>query len=346
MNNSKVSIIIPVYNAENYLQKCLASLFAQTLADIEIIAVDDGSKDDSYQLLKTMAQKDNRLHFFQIENSGPGVARQYGLDHANGQYILFCDADDYYMPTMCEKMVSEIERTNSDWGICDFTLQGNEQPSKMTTFSATYTPQTIPSSGKVLWCHIFKKEIIDKFNIRFPAAFYGEDIAFISKYVYVTRTYFSLAEKLYVHTDNDTSLMGTVATGGNVKKLINSLAAHFDVANFLQQNSLWETYYPHLYTNIERALIFIVPRLAPADFNELFSMMSVFLKDKSVTPNFELLSAIKNNQPKRLIMLAKTTSITRTRRIKILGISMFKIKNFEHQQKVYFFGFPVCKRTF
>ena len=346
MNNPKVSIIIPVYNAEKYLKKCISSLLEQTLSEIEILAVDDGSADGSYVLLQTLAEKDHRIHPFHIENSGPGVARQYALDHASGQYILFCDADDYYMPTMCERMVSEIERTNSDWGICDFILEGNDHPSSMATFSARYTEHNIPSSGKVLWCHIFKKDILDNYNIRFPASFYGEDIAFISKYVYVSRSYFSLAEKLYVHTDNDSSLMGTVASGGNVKKLINSMAAHFDVANFLQQHNLWALHSPHLYTNMERALIFIVPRLAPADFNELFAMMAVFLKDKAVTPNFELLSAIKNNQPQKLQKYARTTSLERTRRVKLFGLTLVKIKNLEHAQKVYFLGLTIRKRSF
>ena len=96
MNNPKISVIIPVYNVEKYLSECLDSVISQTLKDIEIICVNDGSTDNSLQILKEYASKDTRIKIIDKENEGQGYARKVGLDVANGEYILFCDSDYYY----------------------------------------------------------------------------------------------------------------------------------------------------------------------------------------------------------------------------------------------------------
>ena len=92
----KVSVIIPVYNTEKYLRECLDRVISQTLADIEIICVDDGSTDSSLEILKEYAQKDKRIKILQQENKGAGAARNFGLKKAKGEYVAFMDADDKY----------------------------------------------------------------------------------------------------------------------------------------------------------------------------------------------------------------------------------------------------------
>ena len=101
----KISIIIPVYNTEKYLHECLDSVINQTLKDIEIICIDDGSADNSYQVLQGYADKDSRFVILQQENKGAGRARNNGLKNATGEFVAFLDSDDYYADnTVLEKL--------------------------------------------------------------------------------------------------------------------------------------------------------------------------------------------------------------------------------------------------
>ena len=111
-----VSVIIAVYNAEKFLGQCLDSIVGQTLKDIEIICVNDGSTDSSLEILEEYAKKDSRLKVFTKENEGLGgaSARNYGLDIACGKYISILDSDDFFELEMLEKAVKKAEATNSD----------------------------------------------------------------------------------------------------------------------------------------------------------------------------------------------------------------------------------------
>jgi glycosyltransferase involved in cell wall biosynthesis len=110
----KVSIIIPVYNVEKYLAECLNSAIGQTLRDIEIICVDDGSTDRSSGILDEYTKKDSRIIVIHQKNAGPGPARNVGLDLAQSKYIAFLDSDDVMKPTLCEKTVQIAECENAD----------------------------------------------------------------------------------------------------------------------------------------------------------------------------------------------------------------------------------------
>ena len=94
--NPLVSVIVPVYNMSKYLRQCLDSVLSQTLKEIEIICVDDGSTDDSLEILSEIAVKDSRVRVLQQENKGSGAARNYGISEARGEYIAFMDSDDWY----------------------------------------------------------------------------------------------------------------------------------------------------------------------------------------------------------------------------------------------------------
>ena len=115
MNNPKISVIIPVYNVEKYLSECLDSVVKQTLRDIEIICINDGSTDNSLSILKEYASKDSRIKIIDKENQGQGYARKVGLDKASGEYILFCDSDDYYSELIAfEELYNYIEKVKVD----------------------------------------------------------------------------------------------------------------------------------------------------------------------------------------------------------------------------------------
>ena len=115
---SKISVIIPVYNAEKYLGQCLDSLIGQTFSDFEIICVNDGSNDSSLDILNNYADKCDKIKIINIENSGPGPARNKGLDIASGDYITFVDADDWVDKKFLEILYASAIKTNADITEC------------------------------------------------------------------------------------------------------------------------------------------------------------------------------------------------------------------------------------
>lgn len=116
----KVSVIVPVYNVEHYLEKCLTSLVSQTLEKIEILVINDGSKDNSQQVIDQFQEKyPNKIRSFQKENGGLSDARNYGLDRANGEFIGFVDSDDYVSPMMFEEMYGLAQKYDAEMVICN-----------------------------------------------------------------------------------------------------------------------------------------------------------------------------------------------------------------------------------
>lgn len=116
----KVSVIVAVYNEEQYLKKCLDSICGQSLKEIEIICVDDGSTDTSLQVLQSFAQRDDRIKVLTQENQFAGVARNHGMGYATGKYLSFLDADDHFETDMLEKMYQRAEESKSDIVICRY----------------------------------------------------------------------------------------------------------------------------------------------------------------------------------------------------------------------------------
>lgn len=121
MNNTpKISIIVPVYKAEKYLNRCVDSILAQTFTDWELLLIDDGSPDRSGEICDEYASKDNRIRVFHKENGGVSSARQAGLDIASGEYIIHADPDDWAEPKMLEDLYNKAIETNADMVYCDF----------------------------------------------------------------------------------------------------------------------------------------------------------------------------------------------------------------------------------
>lgn len=117
-----VSIIVPAYNSERYLQRCLTSLAAQTMPDFEVIVVNDGSTDETALIADSFAAKDSRFHVIHQENKGVSAARQAALDHASGEYTIHVDSDDWINPEMLEHLVSRAREKDAGMVICDFIV--------------------------------------------------------------------------------------------------------------------------------------------------------------------------------------------------------------------------------
>ena len=123
----KVSIIVPVYNVEKYLRRCIDSILRQTLTDIEVILVDDGSFDSSGKICEEYARKDSGLRVIHQKNAGVAVARNTGLDIASGDYIAFVDSDDYIEPNMYQSMMQVANQYDCDVVLCDCVKEHGNQ---------------------------------------------------------------------------------------------------------------------------------------------------------------------------------------------------------------------------
>lgn len=174
----KVSIIVPFYNVEKYIEKSLKSLVNQTLEEIEIILVNDGSKDDSYKIAKEFLQKyPDKVKYYEKPNGGLGDARNFGINYATGEYIAFLDSDDYVEPTMYEEMYNKAKQENCDMVECDFWWEYPEKKKEDIGVEYNTPKEMLVKSRVVAWNKIIKKEIyLGHPNARFSVGLRYEDI--------------------------------------------------------------------------------------------------------------------------------------------------------------------------
>jgi glycosyltransferase involved in cell wall biosynthesis len=170
----KISIIIPIYKVEKYLRSCLDSLCMQTLTDIEIICINDGSPDKCGEILAEYAKNDKRFYIINQENSGSGSARNNGIDHAKGEFIGFVDPDDWVSPDYFETLYNKATINDADISATSNVLKVNKYPRKKSVgfrsekiiILEEKRKKLIYRSG-VVWNKLFKKKLVDKYNIRF-----------------------------------------------------------------------------------------------------------------------------------------------------------------------------------
>ncbi len=242
---------MPLYNIEKYLSRSLNSLITQTYKNIEIVCVNDGSTDNTLQILKDFAQKDSRIKIVNQKNQGIAAARNAGLKMATGKYIMNCDGDDWYEPTMCEEMLHAIENNKADVVICqcffDYEKEDNKEiiAKKRLITEDYYNPQELPQKphhvNVLFWNKIWKKEILDKYQILFPEGHEHDDDAFWLQYSFVANKIFYLKKKLYHYFIRSNSIMDNYFNK-QPKNRNDRLAISEYVFNFLIKNNLLEKY--------------------------------------------------------------------------------------------------------
>jgi glycosyltransferase involved in cell wall biosynthesis len=210
-----VSIIVPVYNAEKFLHNTLESLKEQSLQDLEILCIDDGSSDSSHDIIKKFTVKDHRFHYFSQNNAGPGAARNRGLSEARGKYIVFQDADDLLHPQAVEFMLQNAENYQADVTICGFqscsenftgfdnkiSLSG--KPEIYTGDLAKYFDDWKKFRGHP-WGKLYLRSAIG--DIRFNDLRSGEDTFFNIDVVVQAKRIIVLPQALYIYRQVEQSL--------------------------------------------------------------------------------------------------------------------------------------------
>ncbi len=180
---AKISLIVPVYNTEEYLNKCLDSLISQSLKDIEIILINDGSTDDSEKIINNY--DDKRIKYISRENKGVGKTRNEGIDLAKGEYLAFVDSDDYLDINFCKKMYEKAVKDNCDLVICDFYRDcGKLIKASFGDFDCTNlieTPELVNNVNLGPCNKLYKKELFDNKENRFVENLKYEDAPFVVK---------------------------------------------------------------------------------------------------------------------------------------------------------------------
>ena len=204
MDNKKVSIIVPVYNTENYLEKCISSLLEQTYTNMEIILIDDGSTDKSGLICDAYLKYDN-IKVIHKENGGISSARNLGLDYASGEFVFFVDSDDHVENDYIETL---IVKENEDFvqGLYNSVDDAREGVWSKEEVFEDFARYSFETPVQFVWCNCYKKQIIDKFALRFDEkVILGEDGRWNLNYL--KHVSFIRREKKvpYYHCDNTQS---------------------------------------------------------------------------------------------------------------------------------------------
>lgn len=253
-----ISIIVPVFNVEKYLERCLDSLISQSYRNIEIVLIDDGSTDESGKICDRYAKEHSNLIVIHQENQGLSMARNAGLDIAKGDYIGFVDSDDYVEPKMFEELYNNLLGNNADISVCSFYEDDEDETNIMrvelknediTNFDAmkNIASQNNGHAFVVMWNKLFKKTLFD--TIRFPIGKIHEDQFIIHKLYFVSNKISTFSSCLYHHINRSTN----ISTSSTAFKHFDDFDAVFERIEFCKENNLF-----FLYQSIEQHLTILV----------------------------------------------------------------------------------------
>lgn len=259
-----VSIIVPAYNTEKYISRCLDSICNQSYRNIEIIVINDASEDNTASIIQTYSQQDNRLVFVDLaQNVGNGQGRNIGIKMAKGEYVLFVDSDDYIEPNLVEEVMNEVRRqTNPQVVILGHQkilekrsgLLGNKKMKpELPRLTGNETKEQLftcyvmgyKNFGAQPWLYFCRKDYLLQHNIFFDEArYYFEDVIFTTKLIFNVDTISQVSKPLYNYVIRE----GSIMTGNKSKKRIESwVRVCMLMKNFLKSNGAFERY-KDLYT--------------------------------------------------------------------------------------------------
>lgn len=248
-NNSLVSIILPAYNAQPYIERCLDTVINQSYKNIEIIIVDDGSTDNTLSLIRKYKERDDRVILITQENQGVSTARNEAIKKARGKYICYLDADDRYTNDYVETLVSEIEESDYDMVVCGYyyALRGGGYEDKVIKHSFGMNNSTAMefvfnsnSFGPFLWNKIFVRKIINQNDIRFDSTLKrAQDQLWVIEYLLQCKKVRYINKMLYYYEFSKSSVTRQTKIGKEFdNKFYCVLDAHKKVSKLIRNESL------------------------------------------------------------------------------------------------------------
>lgn len=247
-----ISVIIPIYNVDQFLRPGLESLTKQTMQDFEVILVDDGCTDSSREIMEEFA---GRYAYFRIvsqRNSGVSAARNAGVNAARGEYIAFVDSDDFVKPDYLEKLYQTAQKTGADVTCCNYTLYYLSSQCKLTIpmgfSSRVYESDKIlrslihdVRSHHFLWNKLWKRTLFTENDIDFPLGMYFEDVATTPRLVYFANKVAMINESLYYYIQRGGSILGSM----NIQKINDYIRSLAVIRNFLEHQQVYGIYRKH-----------------------------------------------------------------------------------------------------
>lgn len=223
MESKKVSVIVPAYNVESYIEKCVRSICRQTYTNLEILVVDDGSQDHTYSKLQSLAKEDERIIVLHHENRGVSATRNMALERANGDYCCFVDGDDWIEPAMIAVLVRALEDTGSDWVNCQY-VRNSEDGNELERYNFVHGLRSMEhindkinflfnellvyQVGFEVWNKIYKLSMIRENKLRFcEDCKMGEDLGFNLCYAAKAKKINCISERLYHYRIRSNSAM-------------------------------------------------------------------------------------------------------------------------------------------
>lgn len=226
------SIIVPVYQVEAYLERCVDSLLGQTGAEFEVLLIDDGSRDRSGEICEQYAEKDARVRAFHKENGGLSSARNYGIDRAAGKYVLFVDSDDYVEPNLCESLKAATQKhPNGEVFIyggleeTDASVIGGIRSIEPERIRAWFAHDFLRCAYRnrnlnvQAWLYAWKKEFLDRKKLRFKEGILHEDVEFTPRALLSARQVVEIPGCFYHYMVRE----GSISTSRNMEKNIRDL---------------------------------------------------------------------------------------------------------------------------
>ncbi|MGL4570119.1 MAG: glycosyltransferase [Clostridium sp.] len=242
MDNIYVSIIVPVYNVEDYIEECIESLINQTLKNIEIILINDGSTDKSLEILKKYSDIDNRIKVIEQENSGLAMTRNRGVEESTGKYLMFIDSDDYIEKDMVYRMYMKAEKNDCPLIISDLELVWDDgKKNKLNGFKHDETKKYKSEEltdfllNSEMYCQvvnkIYRRDLWSENNICFESGRYYEDIVPSFKIVDIYKEAMYINDAMYKYRMRS----GSIVSNPSKKKVCDYLMAIDEVVRFVEE---------------------------------------------------------------------------------------------------------------
>lgn len=276
----KVSVIVPVYNTEKYLHKCLDSLVNQTLDDIEIVIVNDGSKDSSPEIIKEYMEKyPGKFSYASQENSGQAVARNKGVQMATGDFIGFLDSDDAAKADMFEKMYNKATETDADMVVCDYEYITDKQVIVKNVKTFKNQRDMFIDCFVDPWNKLFKASVLKNNGITFPEGYFYEDTGWFIKCIPFVPKTVKIDEALAEHYKREGSSM----TALDDKRVQHIFPVLQSVIDFYNAKNVYDDYKSELEYFISKILLC-------SSFRRISRVKDKAIRKELVTRTFAFLS--------------------------------------------------------
>ncbi len=303
--NLKISLIIPVYNVEDYLERCLKSVEAQTYTDSEVIIVNDGSTDNSYKIIDDYVARNSNFSTYKIENSGLGGARNYGLTKATGDYVVFLDSDDYISADCLEKFATAAEKENSDIVVCtsyDVTEDGSiishsTNNIERGTVNLFDTPKLM-LNRQCAWAKMYRSTLFE--GLSYEGRAWYEDLRLTSKLYLKSDRITYIPDALFFYVQR----AGSIMNNSNIVRNLEIIDAFEDVISYFKQKGVYDKIKEEIaYLAVDHIAVAAITRVVQSkakDKKSVIQKLEEYLSSFDGLYNNKYMSCLTSN--KKLIL--------------------------------------------